>query len=112
MSRIFILLLYGLISSTAFAQNIPLVHFSTFGAGGGPSHEDGVYHLLDRADTFGQSNAIAFDVAREGIYGQISLRGKLRVLKGGDGGSFIFLNTAEYGRRQCRQEPELSSRSA
>jgi len=99
MSRIYILILYGLISSTAFAQNIAQVHLSTFSAGIGPSHEDGVYRLLDGNETFGQSNAIAFDVAREGTYAKMSLRCKLRVLEGGDGGSFIFLNTAEYGRR-------------
>jgi hypothetical protein len=72
-------------------------HFSRFGEGDGPSLADGVYRLLD--GTRGQSNALAFDRAQEGARETMSLRCRLRVLEGGDGGAFVFLNTAEYGAR-------------
>jgi len=81
------------------AQSDPLVHFSTFSSGTGPSFEDGIYHLLDARGTPGQSNAVAFEVTQKGTFNESALRGRVRVLEGGDGGSFIFLNTAEYGKR-------------
>lgn len=70
-----------------------------FGAGAGPRVADGVFHLLDAARTPGQSNAVAFDREHKGAYEATSLRCKLRVLEGGDGGAFVFLNTAAYGAR-------------
>lgn len=75
------------------------VHLSRFGAGAGPSDDDGILRLLDRDDTFGQRNAVAFDLEHAGPRRSLHLRARLRVLEGGDGGSFLFLNTAEYGAR-------------
>ena len=72
---------------------------SSFGAGSGPSYSDGVYSLLDGNGTFNQSNALAFDLTQEGLFEQETLRCRLRVLPGGDGGAFLFLNTDEYGKR-------------
>ena len=88
-----------LIPSALLAQATPTAHLSTFGAGSGPSHEEDFYRLLDESRTFSQSNAIAFDAVQEGTYEQLALRCRLRVTDGGDGGAFVFLNTAEYGRR-------------
>ena len=82
-----------------FAQSDTLVHFSSFASGTGPSFAKGIYHLLDKDKTPGQSNAVAFDVTQKGAFKEATLRGRVRVLEGGDGGAFIFLNTAEYGRR-------------
>ena len=92
----------------------PQPQLSRFAAGDGPSQEDGAYRLLDPAGTRGQSNAIAFDRAQKGAFESTSLACKLRVLKGGDGGAFVFLNTAEYGARGAAPfvkswvEPNLS----
>ena len=89
----------ALVPLETFAQTAPAIHFSTFESGEGPSLANGTYHLLDANNTPGQSNAVAFDVTQEGALEQLTLRGRVRVLEGGDGGSFIFLNTAEYGKR-------------
>ncbi len=99
MVQLFALILIFMTTSTALAQDAPIEHISSFEAGTGPTHKDGVYSLLNRNDSFGQSNAVAFDLAQEGFFYQVRLRCRLRVLSGGDGGSFIFLNTAEYGKR-------------
>ncbi|MBI5447054.1 MAG: hypothetical protein HY900_38285 [Deltaproteobacteria bacterium] len=88
-----------LLSTAALAQSAPAVHLSRFGEGEGPSQEGGVYRLLDRDRTPGQSNAVAFDAAFDGAFEEVTLRCKVRVLEGGDGGAFLFLNTAEFGRR-------------
>jgi hypothetical protein len=77
----------------------PPHHFSRFAQGGGPSAAGGVYRLLDASGTHGQSNALAFDRAKEGAFEMTRLTSLLRVLEGGDGGAFVFLNTAEYGAR-------------
>ncbi len=74
-------------------------HFSRFAEGNGPSLADGVFRLLDAAGTRGQSNAVAFDRAQPGAFETNTLTCRLRVLEGGDGGAFVFLNTAEYGAR-------------
>jgi len=73
------------------------VHLSRFGAGSGPSVEDGTYRLLDAARTPLQSNAVAFDRAAEGARESLSLACRMRVLEGGEGGAFVFRDTAEYG---------------
>jgi len=99
------LALFGVLAGFAMAQEAgsapaaPKFHFSRFAEGAGPSVADGAYRLLDVAGTRGQSNAIAFDRARKGAYESTSLTCKLRVKKGGDGGAFVFLNTADYGAR-------------
>ncbi len=77
----------------------PAAHPSRFGAGEGPRCADGQYRLLDEARTAGQSNAIAFDVAHAGARESLSLRCRLRVEAGGDGGAILFLSTGEYGAR-------------
>jgi len=92
-------LFFALIPLEVIARATPAVHFSTFESGDGPSFADGIYHLLDARGTPGQSNAVAFDATQKGAFKESTLRGKIRVLKGGDGGSFIFLNTTEYGKR-------------
>jgi len=97
--RSVILFLYLLIPAAVIAWDNPSAHLTTFGTGTGPFHQDNVYHLLDGQDTYGQSNAVAFDVAREGAYENVTLRCSLRILAGGDGGSFVLLNTSEYGKR-------------
>ncbi|MHC4956525.1 MAG: peptide-N-glycosidase F-related protein, partial [Planctomycetota bacterium] len=84
-----------ILTTTVFAQP----HLSRFAEGGGPTHADGVYKLLDAAGTNGQSNAVALDRAEKGAFETTALSCKLRVLKGGDGGAFVFLNTSEYGAR-------------
>ena len=70
-----------------------------FGAGAGPTTTDGVHHLLDEAHTPSQSNAIAFDRLQEGAFDEMALRAEMRVMEGGDGGSFLFLDTAHHGIR-------------
>lgn len=75
------------------------VQLTQFGEGDGPRHVADVYHLLDEANTHSQSNAIAFDQTQSGRFEVVTLRCQLRVEAGGDGGAFIFLNTAEYGKR-------------
>jgi hypothetical protein len=77
----------------------PAAHLATFGAGAGPSHVEGEYRLLDAAQTPLQSNAIAFDRAQEGAFATLRLQAKVRVLEGGDGGSFLFLDTSRFGVR-------------
>ncbi len=94
-----VLLLATLWQPDLRAEAAPSPQFSRFMAGAGPSRtDDGTYHLLDRQGTFLQSNAIAFDLARDGAFEQLALNCRLRVLPGGDGGSFLFLNTSEYGK--------------
>jgi hypothetical protein len=85
MTRLVILFLCALMPSVVRAQDALTAHLSTFGPGAGPAHVDGVYRLLDRIHTPGQSNAVALDVAEEGAYEQVTLRCNLRVLEGGDG---------------------------
>ncbi|MBW2473688.1 MAG: hypothetical protein JRE56_03740 [Deltaproteobacteria bacterium] len=97
--RLAALCLSLLCTSGAFAENSRNLHFSSFGAGSGPSFSEGVYSLLDGKGTFDQSNALAFDLRQEGQFKQKTLRCRLRLLPGGDGGAFIFLNTTEYGKR-------------
>jgi len=77
----------------------PEPHYTRFANGDGPSLADGVFRLLDASGTRGQSNALAFDRTLEGAFEKTSLTCRLRVLEGGDGGAFVFLNTAEYGAR-------------
>jgi len=89
----------SLLTLLAAASADPAEHLSRYGAGDGPRAEGGVLHLLDAARTPGQSNTIAFDREQEGAFETTALRCKLRVLEGGDGGAFVFLNTAEYGVR-------------
>ncbi len=94
MNRLHLALALTLVSTTALAQD---AHLSRFGAGDGPSHSDGVYRLLDAAQTPRQRNAVAFDRVADGPHDVVTLTAKLRVLEGGDGGAFVFLNTAEFG---------------
>lgn len=91
----------ALVAASAAGQgSLPSPHLSTFGEGSGATDAgDGVYRLLDSDGTPGQSNAIAWDRQSEGYRESFTVTGKLRVLEGGDGGSFLFLNTAEYGSR-------------
>jgi PDZ domain/Peptide-N-glycosidase F, C terminal len=77
----------------------PGVCLSRFGEGEGPTAQGGVYHLLDAARSPDQSNALAFDRSGEGARERVTLACRMRVLEGGDGGSFLFLSTAEYGVR-------------
>jgi len=73
--------------------------FSRFGEGSGPSGSGEVVRLLDGAGTRNQSNAVAFERAKEGAFETTRFACRLRVLKGGDGGAIAFLNTREYGIR-------------
>lgn len=75
------------------------VHLSQFGAGDGPRAAGSTYHLLDAAHTPEQSNAVAFDAEFEGAREQLSVRARLRVLEGGEGGALVLLDTGEYGVR-------------
>jgi len=68
-----------------------------FGEGEGPVVDEGVYRLLRGAER--ESNAIAFGRKKAGAFERMELTCWLRVLKGGDGGAFCFLSTAEYGAR-------------
>jgi Peptide-N-glycosidase F, C terminal/PDZ domain len=77
----------------------PTAHLSRFAEGDGPTLSDGVYHLLDGKLSASQSNAVAFDRGAKGAFETVSLDCQLRVLPGGDGGAFVFLNTAEFGAR-------------
>ena len=86
--------------STLSAQwNLELAQLSSFGKGAGPQVENGAIHLLDRERTPLQSNAAAFPCETRGAFQTVTFSAQLRVLKGGDGGSIIFLNTAECGDR-------------
>ena len=93
------LLLMPALAVAALAQEAPATHASRFGAGSGPEISGGSYQILDGAGTFGQSNAVALDRDVEGAFESFVLRCRMRVTKGGDGGAFLFLNTAEYGAR-------------
>lgn len=81
------------------APESPAFTFARFGAGEGPSSAGGVHRLLDAKRTPGQSNAIAFDRADEGAREEVRLLCRMRVLEGGDGGAFLFLDTSAYGVR-------------
>lgn len=94
-----LLLLPRAAPAAAPAAPAPDAHLSRFAAGDGPTVVDGVYRLLDSARTPGQSNAVAFDRAAEGARESFKLSFTLRVLEGGAGGAFLFLNTREYGIR-------------
>jgi hypothetical protein len=74
-------------------------HLSRFGEGAGPRRDGGAFHLLDEAHTPLQSNAVAFDRDRPGTFRTLRLDARLRVDEGGDGGAFLFLDTASYGVR-------------
>lgn len=110
--RLFTLL--GVLAGLALAQEGPEPHYTRFANGDGPSFVDGVYRLLDGSQTPGQSNALAFDRAQEGAFEKTTLTCQLRVLEGGDGGAFVFLNTSAYGVRgpspfvRIWTEPNLS----
>jgi hypothetical protein len=104
MQRILIVVLGLLLPTLAFAEDDPAAawrgaQFTCFGAGSGPKQVDEVVHLLDGAGTKAQSNAVAFEEVRADARGNMTLLCLLRVLEGGDGGSFLFLNTQEYGAR-------------
>jgi hypothetical protein len=94
-----LLALLGVLAGLALAQEGPEPHYTRFANGDGPWLVDGVFRLLDASGTRGQSNALAFDRTLEGAFEETSLTCRLRVLEGGDGGAFVFLNTAEYGAR-------------
>jgi hypothetical protein len=91
------LLLLACVLGPALAQDGH--QFSRFGEGDGPALADGVLKLLDAAKNKRQSNAVAFDRAQPGAFETTTLACKLRVLEGGDGGAFVFLNTAAYAAR-------------
>ena len=74
-------------------------HLSQFGEGNGPRIENETLHVLDAERSTRQSNAAAFDVEHRGAYERRKLQFQLRVSKGGDGGSILFLNTRHYGKR-------------
>jgi hypothetical protein len=85
-------------AATSSAQDAsPAATLSRFGDGAGPARDGDVFRLLDAAHTKSQSNAVAFDVAQTGARESFTLRCKLRVLEGGDGGAFAFLATSQYG---------------
>ncbi len=89
-------------SSLAFASPEPseqTPQLSTYREGEGPKSEGEVLLLLDAAKTANQSNTAGYDVEHPGAYETRTLKLKLRVLEGGDGGSIAFLNTAHFGRR-------------
>ena len=65
----------------------------------GDEEESAVFRILDGTDTKKQSNAMSFDRPEKGAFEINSIACKLRVLKGGDGGAFVFLSTAQYGAR-------------
>lgn len=77
----------------------PEAHLARFGEGAGPSSEGATLRLLDAARTKSQSNAIAFDLEHPGARQSVTVRCKLRVLEGGDGGAIALLSTAQYGTR-------------
>jgi len=97
MKRLLVALLCASPLGFAFPQGAPIE--SQFGAGAGPASVERGFQILDEAGSFGQSNAVAFDLEAEGARRSVVLRGELLVTRGGDGGSFLFLNTAEYGKR-------------
>ena len=77
----------------------PAFHLAQFGDGAGPTHETGVFHLLDAQRTPRQANAVAFDRPLEGAREHATLTCHMRVLEGGDGGAFLFLATGSFGVR-------------
>ena len=78
---------------------LPDAHLTRFGEGTGPVRVGDTFRLLDAANSPNQSNAVALDADIPSACESVSLRCKVRVLAGGDGGAFAFLSTAEYGRR-------------
>ncbi|MDX2493675.1 MAG: peptide-N-glycosidase F-related protein [Desulfuromusa sp.] len=99
MSLLTSLLLCLFFPALLLAQELPQAHYSAFEAGNPPILVDGTYLLLDSKRTPGQSNTVAFDLAQQGAFERLRLDFQLRVLEGGEGGAFVFLNTAEYGKR-------------
>ena len=103
MRHVLLVALCACIPLTAWADEAaperPTVHASRFGSGAGPTVAPEAMRLLDADGTKRQSNAVAFDAPDKGARESATLRCKLRVLEGGDGGAFVFLNTAEYGAR-------------
>jgi len=93
-------LLAALLSGSALAHGDPDVlggDLSQFGAGTGPWFEKGTLHLLDAEGSFGQSNAIALGGSDPVAVSGRTVKLRMRVGEGGDGGAFLFLNTDEYG---------------
>ncbi|MFT5080451.1 MAG: hypothetical protein ACI9D0_000596 [Bacteroidia bacterium] len=88
-------LLVGLIPSLTTPTQEPSM--AQFGSGDGASMVEGTLRLLDAKGSFDQSNAVAFGREVGGARDQATLTAELRVLEGGDGGAFVFLNTADYG---------------
>lgn len=82
---------------------------AAFGAGEGPRDDGGTIRLLDGAKTRSQANSAAFAVATPGAHESVSLRCKLRVLEGGDGGWFAFLPTSQFGARGPAPHVPLAS---
>lgn len=73
-------------------------HLDCYLAGGGPSiTPEGVIRLLDEERTPGQSNSAAWPRHAEGARQDTTIRAKLRVEQGGDGGALMLLPTASYG---------------
>lgn len=94
-----VLLLVPFAGALGAEPEAPPAHPSQFGGGAGPTSSDGTHRLLDAAGSARQSNAIAFDRQHQGAHESVTLDCQLRVLKGGDGGAVVFLNTNEYGAR-------------
>ena len=86
--------------AAAFERPAPNPHLSRFAAGDGPRLEGGgVLRLLDARGSLGQSNAAAFDLEHEGAHERVTVSGRLRAQRGGDGGAVMLLSTAEYAER-------------
>ncbi|MCA8958889.1 MAG: PDZ domain-containing protein [Planctomycetes bacterium] len=95
--RLCCLVLSLLVSTSAWAQDVSPTHLARFGAGSGPRLDDGTIHLLDEAKSPLQSNSVTFDRQAEGLFERVTVRCRLRIDEGGDGGAFVLLNTSEYG---------------
>jgi len=98
-TRFAILFLCCFLPMAAHAGTLPASQLSTFGAGNGPSFDDGTYRLLDGTATPGQSNVIAFANDIGGAFEKVNLRCRLRVRQGGHGGGIALLNSVEFGSR-------------
>ena len=101
MKRILIIAFCALCVSNVTAEegaaNLGTPHFARFGQGTGPTQVDGVLRLLDRADTPRQTNSVGFDRTHAGAHESVTLKGKLRIKEGGDGGAVAFLATDAHG---------------
>jgi hypothetical protein len=93
-----LVLAFGVLVADAAPR--PEAHASRFRAGDGPLvGAGGTLRLLDAPGSLGQSNAVAFDREHEGAHERVTVSGRIRVQRGGDGGAVMLLNTAEYGVR-------------